>query len=221
MKIMLSLLMALLLLVSCSSQKESENISNGTVVDENTIADTDSLAQILQTWVPEVPVDSVEYCEEHHDRGDEYNKVLWHEIYFHSEPVTLLKFFSEDGLNACVIKIFEKENGLQLKLIDVLGSKNYTQLLNLSAGTPRSTERFDILYSGQGLENKIADSIRFAKHCAEKNAQLKIEKSYEEELHLRCISVVDTVVDARDYLYANGEKLKSYCESMEKNYEKF
>lgn len=216
MKIMFSLLIVLsLIFAGCCWKDDPENISNGTVVDENTIAETDSLAQILQTWVPEVPVDSVEHCDEYHDRGDEYYKGLWHEIYFHSEPVTLLKFFSEDGLNACVIKIFEKENGLHLKLNDVFGLKNYTQLLNLSSGTPLSTERFDILYSDQGLKNKIADSTRFAEHCADKNAQLEIEKSYEEELHLRCTSVVDSVVAANDYLRMNGEKLKSYCESVE------
>lgn len=48
-----------------------------------------------------------------------------------------------------------------------------------------------------------------------KNAHLEIEKSYEEELHLRCISIVDTIVDAKTYLRMNGEKLKSYCESVE------
>lgn len=216
MKMMLSLLMVIsLIFVGCSSKDDSENISNGTVVDENTIADADSLAQILQTWVPEIPVDSVEYCDENHDSDDGYYKALWYDIFFHSEPVVLLEFYSEDGHNACVIKIFEKENGLRFSLSGNFGTKRYIQLLNLSAGIPLSTERFDILYSNKGLENKIADSTRFAEHCAYKNAWLKIEESYEDELHLRCVSTVDTVVDARDYLHTNGERLKSYCDSIE------
>ncbi|MCQ2097341.1 MAG: hypothetical protein MJY87_05280 [Fibrobacter sp.] len=220
MKIMLSLLMALLLLVSCSSQKESENISNGTVVDENTIADTDSLAQILQTWVPEVPVDSVKHQWDVEGVEDWEDSLFWNEIIFITQSESLHHFYGNDA-DACIIQIFENENGLRFTWSDSLGLKKYTQLLSLFAGTPVSTERFDALYNSKGLENKSTDSTRFAKHCAEKNAQLKIEKSYEKELHLRCISVVDTVVDARDYLYINGEKLKSYCESMEKNYEKF
>lgn len=214
MKMMLSLLMTILLIfIGCSSKENSENISNGTVVDENTIADGDSLAQILQTWVPEVPVDSVEYIWEP-DCFAIVEGLYWYEIKFSTRGEILHEFYINEA-DACVVQMFDKQNGLQLTLSDVLGLKKYTQLLNLATEMPISIKQLDILYSNQGLHNKSTDSTRFAEYCADKNAQLKIEKSYEEELHLRCISVVDSVVAANDYLRMNGEKLKSYCESVE------
>ena len=215
MKIMFSLLIVLsLIFAGCCSKDDPENISNGSVVDENTVADTDSLAQILQTWVPEIAVDSVKHQWDVEGVEDCEESLFWNEIIFITQSESLHHFYGNDA-DACIIQIFENENGLRFTLSDSLGLKKYTQLLSLFAGTPVSTERLDILYSSKGLENESTDSTRFVEHCAEKNAQLKIEKSYENELHLRCISTVDTVVYARDYLQTNGEKLKSYCESVE------
>ncbi len=215
MKMMLSLLMTILLIfIGCSSKENSENISNGTVVDENTIADGDSLAQILQTWVPEVPVDSVEHC----DMAGFYEDSIgnsWYEIVFSSEPQVIVENYSDDGLNACVVQVYEKENGVffhKLKMNETLEKKVY---LKRDSINPVAVFKYDYGCMGNSDQCSDKDSIygEFRRDCFERNGAFRdyYVRSQRMEIHSSCEYVVTPLIDSREYLSVVVEKMTESC----------
>ena len=211
MKIMFSLLIVLsLIFAGCCSKDDPENISNGTVVDENTVADTDSLAQILQTWVPEVPVDSVEKQWNNSDEGNVENQIFY-EIIFSCLAENKYEYYSDDGTKMCVIQYYQEQNGLQFTSQKDLGLIKYTQTLNLLNGTKISVERFSGLYSGNNASGESSDSLLFSNYCSRKNGTIVYNKNIKDRLDMKCESVVDLLISAHDYLLDNVEKLKPYC----------
>lgn len=207
MKTKISFLLALFIgVIACTS--EDDNTAGGAVTEENSIA---------QTWVPEVAVDSMEYQSEPTTSDSSRFDLVWYEIKFTTQSKFIYEYYGKNA-DACVIQLFEKENGLRFTLSSDYSLLKYTQLLNLISNVSISEERFDVFYGYKGLTSKSNDSTQFATHCSGQNAQLEIIKSVEHELHLNCISAVDTLITAHNYLYNNADSLKVYCENMEVNH---
>ena len=202
-----SLLLALFTgIIACTS--ENNNTAGGSVAEENSVA---------QTWIPEIAVDSVKHQWDSATLDPSPADWCWHEIIFTTQSKFIYEYYGKNA-DACVIQLFEKENGLRFTLSSDYSLLKYTQLLNLISNVPISEERFDIFYGYKGLASKSKDSTQFATHCSGQNAQLEIIKSVEHELHLNCISAVDTLITAHDYLYNKADSLKVYCESMKVNH---
>lgn len=215
MKMMLSLLMTILLIfIGCSSKENSENISNGTVVDENTIADGDSLAQILQTWVPEIAVDSVK----HLDIAGFYEDSLgnaWYETVFSSNPQKIVESYSDDGLNTCFVHLFEKEIGAFLHVSGTNETLEKKVYLRRDSVNPVAVFKYDYGCMGNSDQCSDKDSIydEFRRDCFERNGVFRdyYVRSQRMEIHSSCEYVVTPLIDSREYLSVVVEKMMESC----------
>lgn len=215
MKMMLSLLMTILLIfIGCSSKDNPENISNGTVVDENTIADTDSLAQILQTWVPEIAVDSVK----HLDIAGFYEDSLgnaWYETVFSSNPQKIVESYSDDGLNTCFVHLFEKEIGAFLHVSGTNETLEKKVYLRRDSVNPVAVFKYDYGCMGNSDQCSDKDSIydEFRRDCFERNGVFRdyYVRSQRMEIHSSCEYVVTPLIDSREYLSVVVEKMMESC----------
>lgn len=206
----INFLFCLCLVFICCSNENSGDVSNGTVVDENSIANSDSLAQILQTWEPAIPVDFGEW-QLNNSYGDVSGNQSLFEFVFCSDVENIYEHYSEDGVEACTIQLYKQQNSLLFTLRDIQKKSKYVQVLKLVEKTQIKEEYINVLYSNEMLFSRTVDSLQFADGCLKKNGHVKFYKGLNSELNLKCESVVNSLVAAQDYLLDNVEVLKNFC----------
>lgn len=196
-----SLLLALFIgFVACS--KENGGPSAGIVTEENSVA---------QTWMPEVAVDSVEHQLKEYGDDVIEGKISWYDYKLSTVGNVTYEYW-ETSINACVVQVFEEQNGLNYALINDEKDVDYSQILSSKFGKNFVTETLYIVYTNDGLYKYDEDLSSFTDHCLNAGSSAEILLKKKCRLILRCSYSTDTNMTAKEYLYNNAMALKPYCE---------
>jgi uncharacterized protein (TIGR02145 family) len=201
----LPLLACILAVAFFACSKEDKQLASGYTEEGNAWNGLDStVAEILRTWDPEIPVDSVER------RGTGANEgKSWYQVDFATDGQEFYSYDAAADSMTCAVKIFGEENGVRLDLQASAVQMSISQVLTRDSLEAVVTDRMDVTYSGEGVvESCRADSTKFALACAEESGEMVDRFALEActELHLVCVRRLQTPpLTAKDFLVATAQ----------------
>ncbi len=192
--------------IDCSKNEE-KNLASGYTEENNAWNGLDStLAKLLETWDSEVASDSVE----RRGTGEAEGK-SWYEVEFMTEGEVVYVKEDDSSKAVVVLSVYERENGLQLKMETDSKTYNYTQMLERDSIFAVAVDRMDNSYVGDGVvEHCRADSLEFVQECSGSSGVFTDQYMLEKctELHLVCRKSFEVSMSAEEYLATTVKKLK-------------